>query len=91
MADAEQPQDVAPKKRSKKPLIIGAVLALLLGAGGFYASFSGLILAPSEGHATDEVAALPEWSKRSADPSRRRENSGAMPASLRQNRRTPSR
>lgn len=68
MADAEQPQDVAPKKRSKKPLIIGAVLALLLGAGGFYAAFSGLILAPSEGHATDEVASLPDIAFVPVDP-----------------------
>lgn len=60
MADTEQPQDVAAKKRSKKPLLIGAVLALVLGAGGFYATFAGLILAPAEDHATEDVAALPD-------------------------------
>ncbi len=43
MADPDAPQDVAPKK-SKKPLIIGIFLALLLGGGGFYAAFSGMIL-----------------------------------------------
>ena len=43
MADAEEPQEVAPKK-SKKPLIIGVILALVLGGGGFFATYSGLIL-----------------------------------------------
>ena len=68
MADAEQPQDVAPKKRSKMPLLIGGALAVLLGAGGFYATFSGLILAPSESHTTDEVAALPDIAFVPVDP-----------------------
>lgn len=44
MATAEATLDEAPKKRSKKPLLIGLVLALVLGGGGFYATFSGLIL-----------------------------------------------
>jgi flagellar protein FliL len=44
MADAEEPQDAAPKKRSKKPLMIGLMLALVLGGGGFYATWSGMIL-----------------------------------------------
>ncbi len=35
-----------PKKKSKKPLLIGLVLALVLGGGGFFAVFSGMILAP---------------------------------------------
>lgn len=43
MADAEEPQEVAPKK-PKKPLIIGVILALVLGGGGFFATYSGLIL-----------------------------------------------
>lgn len=43
MADAEEPQEVAPKK-SKKPLIIGVILAFVLGGGGFFAAYSGMIL-----------------------------------------------
>jgi len=39
----EGAEDV-PKKKSKKPLLIGLVLALLLGGGGFYAVYSGMIL-----------------------------------------------
>lgn len=61
MADAEEPQEVAPKK-SKKPLLIGLVLALLLGGGGFYATWSGLILAPAVENAVagEEVGPLPD-------------------------------
>ncbi len=47
MAEAEAPQDAAPKKKSKLPLIIGLVLFLALGGGGFYAVYSGMILAPA--------------------------------------------
>ena len=45
----EQPEgsEEAPK-RPKKPLLIGLVLAVLLGAGGFYAVWSGMILAPKD-------------------------------------------
>ncbi len=61
MADAEEPQDVAPKK-SKKPLMIGVVLALVLGGGGFYAAWSGMILAPAAEHAPpdEEVGPMPD-------------------------------
>jgi flagellar protein FliL len=53
VATAETTVDEVPKKRSKKPLLIGLVLALLLGGGGFYATYSGMIL----GHAEEEQAA----------------------------------
>ncbi len=36
--------DTNPKKRSKLPLIIGFVMALIGGGGGFYAAYSGLLL-----------------------------------------------
>ena len=48
MVDAAVPAEEAPKKRSKLPLIIGLVLMLALGGGGFYAVYSGLILAPHD-------------------------------------------
>ena len=51
MATAEATLEEAPKKRSKKPFLIGLLLALVLGGGGFYATFSGLLLGGSEGHA----------------------------------------
>ncbi len=58
MADAEEPQNVAPKK-SKKPLIIGLALAIVLGSGGFYASWSGMILAPAADRAAAEADLVP--------------------------------
>ncbi len=63
MVDASA-QDAPQKKSSKLPLIIGAVLMLVLGGGGFYATYSGLILggskdsghADGDGHDTLEAA-----------------------------------
>jgi flagellar protein FliL len=54
VASVDAGLDEAPKKRSKKPLLIGLVLALLLGGGGFYATWSGLLL--GGGHAKPAVA-----------------------------------
>jgi len=56
MATAEATMDDTPKKRSKKPMLIGLVLAILLGGGGFYATWSGMILA-SDNPAGEEHAA----------------------------------
>jgi len=53
MAEADLPQDAVPRKRSKLPLILGLVLCLGLGAGGFYVTWSGLLFAP----AADQAAA----------------------------------
>lgn len=56
MAEAEATQNAAPKKKSRKPLLIGAFLALFLGGAGFYATFSGLLL----GHDAEATGAAPE-------------------------------
>ncbi len=45
------------KKRSKVPLLIGVVLALVLGGGGFYATWSGLVLGGDGHEATAEAGA----------------------------------
>ncbi|MEI4471369.1 flagellar basal body-associated FliL family protein [Frigidibacter sp. MR17.24] len=61
-AKAAEEADETPKKKSKLPLILGAVLAVVLGGGGFFAVFSGMILAPAgEEHAAEEptVEAMP--------------------------------
>ncbi len=71
MAIEDDPQAEAPKKRSKKPLIIGLVLAIFLGAGGFYATWSGLILGGShDTHAAAEakVGDLPDIAFVPVDP-----------------------
>lgn len=62
MSDIAAPIDAEPiQKRSKLPLLLGVILAVVLGGGGFYASWSGLLLAPgAEAQAGGEAAALPE-------------------------------
>ena len=46
MADASAQETPETPKSSKLPMIIGLVLAILGGAGGFFATSNGLILAP---------------------------------------------
>ena len=61
MAEAEAAPDLAPKKRSKLPMFLGVAFALLGGSGVFYATYSGLILAPHAAeHAEPEVGPLPD-------------------------------
>jgi flagellar FliL protein len=63
MADDTEAAEETPKKKSKLPILIGLVLMLGLGGGGFYAVYSGMLLAPSDHAAeTDEVPvdALPD-------------------------------
>ncbi|MGC9446565.1 flagellar basal body-associated FliL family protein [Cereibacter johrii] len=72
MADAGADQIETTKKRSLLPLIIGVVLALSLGGGGFYATWSGLILGSSGEHeaeaAHEAPAALPDIAFVPIDP-----------------------
>ncbi len=58
---AEAALDAGPKpKTSKLPLLIGVLLVLLGGAGGFYATWSGLLFGPAaESHDAAEPAAGP--------------------------------
>ncbi|MAM61861.1 flagellar basal body-associated FliL family protein [Maritimibacter sp. UBA3975] len=49
--------DGAPKKTGKKGLIIGVVLALFLGGGGFFAVYSGLLLGEDHAEADTEANA----------------------------------
>lgn len=55
------PAEAAPKKRSLLPLILGAVLAVAGGAGGFLAVQMGLLGGPAEEEAApaEPDAALP--------------------------------
>ena len=48
-----------PPKKGKKGLLFGLIGAVLLGAGGFYATYSGLILG---GGAAEHEAEAPESS-----------------------------
>lgn len=56
MTDETVETDEAPKKASKLPLILGLVLALVGGGGGFYAVYSGMILGSDSSHAEEEKA-----------------------------------
>lgn len=70
MATEDPPPEAAPKKKSKLPLILGLVLFLALGGGGFYAVYSGMILGPADPHVAEgeEVAPLPEIAFLPVDP-----------------------
>lgn len=45
-------QEEAPKKKGKLGFLVGVLLAVILGGGGFFAVYSGMLLAPQD-HATD--------------------------------------
>jgi flagellar protein FliL len=73
MSQPESTPDDAPKKKSKLPLLLGLVGALALGGGGFYATFSGMILgnheAATEAHGDQAVAsAMPDVAFVAIDP-----------------------
>jgi flagellar protein FliL len=59
VATADATLDPTPKARSKKPVLIGLLLALALCGGGFYATWSGMILGGDTGHATQDGAPGP--------------------------------
>lgn len=65
MTDATIQVGEEPAKRSKKPALVGLMLALILGAGGFYAVQSGMIFA-DQNHAEtgasliDDASPLPD-------------------------------
>lgn len=50
MTQAEAPSETPPKKKGKLPLILGLTGAVVLGAGGFYATYSGMILGGDAAH-----------------------------------------
>jgi len=64
MTDAAAEAPTEAKKSSRMPLIVGIVAALAGGGGGFYASFSGMILAPEEPEdkleIVDQPSAIPD-------------------------------
>lgn len=67
MAD-ETADNAAPPKTGKKGLLIGVLLAVLLGAGGFYVTWSGLILAPESGEMSQAPAPMPAVGFIAIDP-----------------------
>jgi len=59
MAEPEETGEETPKKKSKMPMILGLVLALAGGGGGFYAVSAGLILG-GDSHVAEDTTAAPE-------------------------------
>ncbi|WP_431297591.1 flagellar basal body-associated FliL family protein [Tabrizicola sp. BL-A-41-H6] len=55
MATADAALSEIPKPRRKLGLLIGVLSAVVLGAAGFYATWSGLILGQSEAHSEEAV------------------------------------
>jgi len=64
MAEAEETENSqeVPRKSGKKGLLVGLILAALAGGGGFYAAFSGMLLAPKQPGGDMETAHLEEHS-----------------------------
>lgn len=56
-AVAQAPEEAG--KSSKLPMVLGVVAALAGGAGGFYATFSGVILADAPSDSAEDEAAAP--------------------------------
>ncbi len=62
MPKSEAGAETAPKMKSRLPLILGLLLMLALGGGGFYAVYAGLVFGQEEhaGEAAPQVKALPD-------------------------------
>lgn len=62
MSDTKEDDGNAPKTQSKLPLILGLLLMLALGGGGFFAVYSGMVLGHGgDAHAEEaHVEALPD-------------------------------
>ena len=70
MSESSEIAGAPPKKRSRLPLIIGLVLMLGCGAGGFFAVYAGLVLGHGADHAGEApvVEALPDIAFVPIDP-----------------------
>lgn len=68
MAEPETPSPPPAKRRSRLPLLIGIPAAIALGAGGFYASYSGLILGGAHGPPLAEAGSAPSVAFVAIDP-----------------------
>lgn len=68
MAQAEPAAEEAPKRRSVKTIGMALVLAVVLGGGGFYATWAGLILGAGSHEPEKEASPLPNIAFVPIDP-----------------------
>lgn len=69
MADTTLTTEEPPRpKRSKLPMLVGLVLAVCAGGGGFYATWTGLIFAPNPAPSQEVSAVLPDIAYVPMDP-----------------------
>jgi flagellar FliL protein len=59
MADVAASTETNAPKRSRKPLLIGLVLAVICGGAGFYVTWSGM-LSPGQSPAADTAQPMPD-------------------------------
>ena len=59
MSEEVETEEPVESKRSKFPLILGLVLALAGGGGGFFAVYSGMLLSGDSGPAEEKAKAEP--------------------------------
>lgn len=63
MSESVAETDAPSKGKSKLPIVLGLVMMLALGGGGFYAVYAGLVFGHADNHAepdTPVVEALPD-------------------------------
>lgn len=68
VAYADLPQDAVPKRRSRMPLILGLILALAGGGGGFYVTWAGLLFAEPGTDDSPHATPLPDIAFVPIDP-----------------------
>lgn len=76
MAESHPPPAASTGRRTKKPLLFGLLLAVVLGGAGFYATWSGLILGggdmaqaeAGDGHGGEGANPLPDIAFVPVDP-----------------------
>lgn len=59
MADTQETEEQTPRKASKMPIILGLLIGLAGGGAGFYAVYSGMILAGESPDSAHSGQALP--------------------------------
>jgi len=68
VADPQTPPDAVPKRKSKLPLVLAVLGALVVGGLGFFATYNGLLFGHAEKKAEGHVADMPDIAFVPVDP-----------------------